>query len=355
MKYSLLLLFSFFSLLYSQDSLMNSKVHHTPDGFRNPYPGFESHGLKSLAKWMLWDRLIKESRKEETDTIKFEIASNNPQWLRKNNSEFSLTWVGHSTLLIQLDGLNILTDPIWSERSSPVSFAGPKRFVKPGISFIDLPKIDIVIISHNHYDHLDTKTIEQLGNDPLYLIPLGLASYFADLGITNYQELDWWEEIKFNNINFVCTPTQHFSGRTLFDRDKTLWCSWVIEGSQKIYFAGDTGYFPAFKDIGKKYGPFDLAAIPIGAYEPRWFMRSVHTDPREAVDIYEDVKAKYFIPIHWGTFQLADEPMKDPPKVLLEEARKRKLDLNLFKILKHGETFVLPKTDKMNQFDISTP
>jgi len=341
----LLFLLFFCATAFSQDSLMQFKAHHAKKGFRNPYPGFENQGYKSLTKWLIWDRLINNSQNELVDTMKFEMAENNPEWLINNKSSFSVTWVGHSTLLIQMDGLNILTDPMWGERASPVSFAGPKRFVEPGIDFEDLPKIDIVIISHNHYDHLDTETIENLGNGPLYLIPLGLASYFEGLNISNYQELDWWEEIKFNNIRFVCTPSQHFSGRNLFDRDKTLWCSWVINGSAKVYFTGDSGYFPGFKQIGKKYGPFDLAAIPIGSYSPSWFMKSVHTDPREAIDIYNDLGAKYFLPIHWGTFQLSDEPVKEPPLILKKEIANRKLDPSRFKILKHGETFILPEVE----------
>jgi N-acyl-phosphatidylethanolamine-hydrolysing phospholipase D len=297
-------------------------------------------------RWLLWERLIKNSRDEDADTIKFEIATNESDWLKENRTSFSITWIGHSSMLIQIDGLNILTDPILSDRASPVGFAGPRRLVDPGLSFEELPDIDIVLISHDHYDHLDKETIEKLGNKPLYLIPLALADFFDDLGITNYQELDWWDEIRFNQVLFACVPAQHFSGRTLFDRNKTLWSGWVISGRQaKIYYAGDTGYFPGFKEIGQRYGPFDVAFLPIGAYKPRWFMKPVHINPVEAVDAYLDVKARYFFPIHWGTFVLADEPMNEPPKMLLEEVKKRNLDASLFKILKHGETFKYPVKD----------
>lgn len=332
--------------LYAQDSIMIKKSHHVYNGFQNPYPGFEQKGFKDLMKWMLWDRLINNSRSEDMDTLHFELAENDPQWLQNNSSLCTVTWIGHSSLLVQMEGLNILTDPVWSERVSPVSFAGPKRLVPPGIKFTDLPEIDIVIISHDHYDHLDKETIKKLGNKPLYIIPLALADFFEDLGITNYQELDWWDEIKFNNVRFICVPAQHFSGRKMFDQNRTLWAGWVLIGKDlKIYYAGDSGYFPGFKEIGKRFGPFDVAALPIGAYKPRWFMKPVHMDPVEAVDAYMDVQAKYFIPIHWGTFVLADEPMYEPPKKLMDEVHKRALNDSLFKILKHGETFTLPLDD----------
>ncbi len=339
----ILILFSLSPLL-GQDSTISAKAHHTRFGFKNPFPGFKEQGVKDMMKWLVWDRFINSERSSEADTVVFELAENDPAWLNENKQEFSITWVGHSSFLIQMEGLNILTDPIWSESVSPVSFIGPSRLVKPGLNFNNLPPIDVVIISHDHYDHLDEETLEKLGNDPFYIVPLGIGEFLEDLEINNFQELDWWDEIGFNGIRFVCTPTQHFSGRTLFDRNQTLWCSWAILGkSTKIYFAGDTGYFPGFKEIGERFGPFDVAMVPIGAYKPRWFMSSVHVDPIQAVDVYQDVKAKYFVPMHWGTFQLSDEPITDPPKVLLKEVSYRNLDLNLFKVLKHGETLIIPE------------
>jgi N-acyl-phosphatidylethanolamine-hydrolysing phospholipase D len=203
----------------------------------------------------------------------------------------------------------------------------------------DLPEIDIVLISHNHYDHLDRNTIEFLGNKPMYLVPLGVGEFFEALEITRYEEFDWWDTIKINTIEFICTPAQHFSGRNLFDSNKTLWCGWILKDTLiSVYFAGDTGYFPVFKEIGEKFGPIDLAAMPIGSYEPRWYMEPVHMNPEQAVDAYLDVKARYFIPIHWGTFNLGEEPIYEPATLLRREIKKRKLDENLFWILKHGET-----------------
>ncbi len=350
---SVLILFVLFSISNSsfcQDSSLFSKDHHISSGFRNPDPGFKKKGFKELAKWMIWDRIINDSNNENLDTVKFEMGNNDPKWLQENTSKFSITWIGHSSLLIQMEGLNILTDPVWGERASPVSFYGPERFVKPGLAFKDLPKIDVVLITHDHTDHLDLETIKKLGNKPFYIISLGLAAFLEDMDITNFQELDWGDEIKFNQMKFTCVPAQHFSGRTVFNRNKSLWSGFIITGkTANIYFAGDTGYNSSFKKIGKRYGPFDVAAIPIGAYMPRWFMKSVHVDPREALDIYMDIKAKYFIPIHWGTFQLADEPVKDPPKLLMKEVNNRKLDASLVKILKHGETFILPQEELVSK------
>ncbi len=227
---------------------------------------------------------------------------------------------------------------------------GPKRHVPPGIAFEDLPLIDVVIISHNHYDHLDRLTIEQLGNKPLYFVPLGIGDFLDDLGISHYEELDWWDTITFNGVKFVCAPSQHFSNRSVFDRNKTLWASWIVVGSeQRIYFGGDTGYFPGFTEIGEKYGPFDIAAVPIGAYLPRWFMGPVHLSPQEAVDAFIDLNADKFLPIHWGTFELADERLDNPPRILKNEIARRELNPDDFWLLRHGETRIYDQEKKILQ------
>ncbi len=313
-------------------------MHHTSDGFANPDPGYIDRGFKDFLKWSVVDRLAGK-KPDKPENYNFEMISNDGQFLRENTEEFTVTWIGHSTLLIQIDGINILTDPIWSERCSPVNFAGPKRHVPPGLAFDDLPEIDVVLISHDHYDHLDKATIKMLGNKPLYLVPLGVGAILRDWGMTRYSEMDWWDSMKFNGVEIVCVPAQHFSGRSLFNRNKTLWSGWVVRGkNQNFYFAGDTGYFPGFKEIGKRYGPFDLAALPIGAYLPRWFMGPVHLSPDEAVDAYIDLRAKKFVAIHWGTFELADEPLDEPPKALAQALKEKKLSDNDFWVLNHGET-----------------
>jgi N-acyl-phosphatidylethanolamine-hydrolysing phospholipase D len=261
--------------------------------------------------------------------------------LRENRNEPTVTWVGHSTLLIQLDGVNLLTDPQWSERASPVPFMGPKRVTRPGLRFEDLPPIHVVLISHDHYDHLDVATVARLAevHRPLFLVPLGLKAWFAALGITSVEELDWWESRSVKGLTLTCLPAQHFSSRTLWDRNRRLWSGWAVVGrAKRLFFAGDTGYYDVFKEIGSRLGPFDLAAIPIGAYVPAVIMRPAHTTPEEALQLFLDVRGRRFLGIHWGTFDLTEEPIEEPPKRVEAEARRRGIDSDRLFLLKHGET-----------------
>lgn len=341
MKYHHIILFLSWSL-FMIFGAGAAQSHHTYDGFRNPYPGFKERDFSDFLRWSVWDRLTGKKPKHPA-TYSFPLADNDGSYLRANHTDFTVTWVGHSTLLIQIEGVTILTDPIWSKRSSPVKFAGPKRQVPPGLALKDLPPVDLVIISHDHYDHLDKETLKKLGNKPFYLVPLGIGSILEDLDIKRYAELDWWDTITFNKLEIICTPAQHFSGRNPLHQNKTLWASWAIRGREhSFYYGGDSGYFTGFSEIGKKFGPFDVAALPIGAYQPRWFMGPVHMDPDEAVRAYLDLKARYFVPIHWGTFQLADEPLDEPPQKLRQSIKARNLPQNNFLILKHGQTKVLP-------------
>lgn len=329
-------------MMFAQES--NRLPHHTADGFRNPFPGFEQRGAGDFFKWVFWDR-ITGKKPAKPDSYNFQIKENDGSLLRENRKDFTITWVGHSSLLIQIDGVNILTDPMWSERSSPVRFAGPRRVVAPGIKMEDLPPIDVVIISHDHYDHLDKNTIKKLGNQPQYLAPLGIGDYLQDWGVSKFQEFDWGDSVRINNLRFFCTPSQHFSGRSPFRRDDTLWCSWVIKGAvHSVYFCGDSGYFPGYKEIGEKYGPFDVAALPIGAYLPRWFMSPVHMDPTEAVQAFLDLNAENFVAIHWGTFDLADDPLDWPPEHLYKAVEEQGLDIQKFWVMKHGETKIVKDT-----------
>ncbi len=319
-------------------SMAVAQSHHTQNGFRNPYPGFENRGLGDVFKWAVIDRVAGE-KPFHPETYPFPLEKNDGKWLRQNDSTFSITWVGHSTMLIQIDGLNILTDPIWSDRASPLSFVGPRRYMPPGLSFDDLPAIDVVLISHDHYDHLDKETIKKLGNKPLYLVPLGIGTLLQNWGIIHFAELDWWESNRVNGIELICLPAQHFSGRTLTDRDQRLWASWLVKGQAiKIYFGGDSGYFPGYKEIGEKYGPIDFTALPIGAYKPRWFMVPVHMGPKEALQAMADLRANTFVPIHWGTFDLADEPLDDPPQYLHALIEEKRLETKRFWFFKHGQT-----------------
>ncbi len=318
--------------------LLRDGSHHSKHGFKNPSSQFKEISFWDFMKWKVFEGL-KDHKPQKPREYYFETIESNGRLFNQDKDQSAITWIGHSTLLIQTEGLNILTDPIWSERCSPVSFAGPKRYVAPGVEFNHLPPIDVVVISHNHYDHLDKNVIKKLADQSIYLVPLGVGKQMQKWGIKRFKELDWWDSTMVNGMDFVCTPAQHFSGRTAFARNKSLWCSWVLRGkSNNLYFAGDSGYFSGFQIIGEQYGPFDIAAIPIGAYLPRWFMAPVHVDPQQAVHVFLDVKAKVFIPIHWGTFDLADEPLDAPPKELLVEINERKLEPANFWILKHGET-----------------
>ncbi len=318
----------------------NSSVQPHFDGHRyfNPFATFQSRSKWATLKWLVWDHTIAKKRTAAMEHPDFEMGHNDAQWLAQNRQQFSLTWIGHSTLLIQMQGVNILTDPIFSERASPLSFVGPKRIMPPGLPFKALPPIDLVLISHDHYDHLDKNTILRLGNNPFYIVPLGVGKILRSWGITHYVEADWGDEIKFDKMEIICAPAQHFSGRTPFGQNTTLWAGWILKGaSQTFYFAGDTGYFRGFSEIAQAYGPIDFAALPIGAYAPRWFMRPVHLDPEEALQAFKDLRANIFVPIHWGTFNLADELPQEPVKILQRKARMLGLDDRIW-LFKHGET-----------------
>jgi L-ascorbate metabolism protein UlaG (beta-lactamase superfamily) len=274
------------------------------------------------------------------------MASPEVAFLRANKSETTLTWIGHATVLLQIGGRNILTDPHLSERASPVSFAGPRRRVPPGLTLEQLPHVDAVVISHNHYDHLDADTITQLaaqaGGPPQFYVPLGLRRWFNELGIATVTELDWWESREMAGVKIHCVPVQHWSQRTLADRNQALWGGWVIEHpALRFFFTGDTGYSQDFKDIERRFGRFDVAAIPIGAYEPRWFMAPFHVNPAEAVQIHLDLKARYSLGIHWGTFEMTDEPLDEPPVVLERELSRLGIAPERFIVLRHGQTWRL--------------
>lgn len=312
--------------------------HHRVGGFANVNP--TAHPASAWVRTRFFVARI-FSTTFAPKTASFPVYANDGRALRENRGEPTVTWVGHATLLIQLDGVNVLTDPQWSARASPVSFAGPRRVMPPGLRIEDLPPIHVVVISHDHYDHLDVDTVKRLAaaHRPLILVPLGLKAWFADLGIGDVEELDWWDERSVQGLTFTCVPAQHFSGRTPWDRNRRLWSGWVVAGRERrFYFAGDSAYFDGFKEIGARLGPFDLAAIPIGAYLPPVIMKGSHTSPEEALAAFADVRARHFVPIHWGTFDLADEPLDEPPRLLRDEARRLKLGPDRVWLFRHGET-----------------
>lgn len=253
-----------------------------------------------------------------------------------------ITFINHSTFLIQVDGLNILADPIWSKRASPFQWIGPKRMKLPGIKFEDLPHIHVVILSHNHYDHLDLQTMRMVfgAHHPRIITPLGIKSFLDQQYITGATEADWWGEFELNNtVKIQLVPAQHFSGRGLLDRDATLWCGYVIKTSKgNIYFAGDTGYNKQlFQDIGSQCGPIKISLLPIGAYKPNWFMSPIHTSPEESIKIHLDVQSQSSIATHFGTFPIADDGLDEPVEALHSARRKYNLRPEEFLILKEGE------------------
>ena len=227
----------------------------------------------------------------------------------------SVTWIGHSTMLVRMDGVTFLTDPIFSERASPVAFAGPQRRVPPGVPLSELPPIDFVLISHDHYDHADVASIAALAQrGARFIVPLGLGDLVRDAGGTA-SELDWWESVDVGAVQVHCVPSQHFSGRSALNSNDRLWSGWVVAGpTRRFYHAGDTGYFDGFKEIGARLGPIDLAAVPIGAYDPPAIMQFVHLNPEEAVQAALDLRATRVVAMHYGTFDLTDEPLDEPPR-----------------------------------------
>ena len=313
-------------------------AHHREHGFANTNPTFSRPSWWTRVSFFA-TRIFETTFNPKRET--FPVATNDGAALRANTGDPLVTWVGHATLLVQLDGVNVLTDPQWSRRASPVSFAGPKRVTPPGLAFDQLPPVHVVVISHDHYDHLDVDTVRRLAVEhrPIFLVPLAMKAWFADLGIHDVEEFDWWDARTVRGVTFTCVPAQHFAQRTLWDMNRRLWAGWTMAGrNRRLFFAGDTAYFDGFKEIGARLGPFDLAAIPIGAYLPPAIMKSVHTDPRDALDVFADVRARAMIPIHWGTFDLADEPLAEPPQLLERLARERGLGPDRVWILKHGET-----------------
>lgn len=268
------------------------------------------------------------------------LVVNHGEALRANTTRPTLTWIGHATFLVQLDGVNVLTDPHWGTRASPLGFVGPRRLVPPGLRFEDLPHIQAVIISHDHYDHLDAHTVAELARQhhPTFFVPLGLKAWFTRIGIENVVELDWWQSRTLDGVTFTCTPAQHSSGRTLTDHDERLWSSWVLTGRDKrFFFAGDTGYDPAMKEIGGRLGPFDATALPIGGYRSYEGNHPNHLNPEEAVQLFADVHGHVLVPMHWGTFELNREPFREPPDRLLKEARRRGIERQVA-VLSPGQT-----------------
>lgn len=318
-------------------------AHHTDKGFDNPYLKKTKRGFLKYFKMRYFGGekyadYAANAHKVVTVKADLELIAN-------PGEDLQITWIGHATMLVQYQGINILTDPQFSDRASPVGWAGPKRYNPPALKIAGLPKIDYIVISHSHYDHLDTKSVQALGSGPLWLVPLRLKDWFIDKGIKPERviEFDWWDRNNLDGAIITATPAQHWSARTFWDRRKTLWASWMMEiGDKTVWYSGDTGYNPVqFKEIGGKFPKIDAALISIGAYEPRWFMKDMHINPEEAVQIFEDIGAPYSLGIQWGTFQLTAEPIDDPPVKLKEALEKKDIPFDNFAIIKIGETKII--------------
>ena len=301
--------------------------------FFNPAPEVHHASGGDLLKWML-------SRKRGP-WRRVHAEPGPPPPRRVEGDALRVTLVGHATLLVQMDGLNLLTDPVWAPRVSPVGFAGPKRFRPPGVRFEDLPPIDLVLLSHNHYDHCCLPTLRRLAaahDAPPIVTGLGNAALLEKHGIPGAVELDWWEDTRVGEARVVGVEMQHFSGRGPRDRDRTLWLGLVVEHPRagRVLFCGDTGYGPHFERIRERVGVPRLALLPIGAYRPRWFMKWVHVDPDEAVRAHLDLGAMTSVGMHYGTFALADDGM-DEPIADLETARAtHAVHPDAFRLLAHG-------------------
>ncbi|MFI8415696.1 MBL fold metallo-hydrolase [Serratia sp. NPDC078593] len=318
-----------------------NKPHHTPHGFRNLEPSLRQKG--DLQRWQ--DERKKQGLPKPPRGGYQQFTANWWQSADLSGEHDCVWWLGHAALLLRLSGRYVLIDPALSPRASPLSFYGPKRRTPPPLKVRQLPAVDVVLISHNHYDHLDRRTVRQLIQrfpNATFIVPLGLKNWFRHYRTTRVEELDWWESRSFGDMTFHATPARHWSMRSLWDRNRSLWCGWVIHHPNlRFYFSGDSGYSERLADIGERLGPFDLAALPIGAYAPRWFMQEQHMSPEQSVRLYQQLKQPRVIPIHWGVFELADESLDEPPQQLKQALSAAGIHHHQFDLLKIGQRIEL--------------
>ncbi len=320
--------------------------HFNGKRFYNPAKPQQGQGFFEFLKWRL------TSQSKPWPLCVDNVLEDRPPF-RVEGSDLRVSSVGHVTFFIQTQGLNILTDPVWSDRASPLSWIGPKRVHAPGIRFEDLPVIDIVLLSHNHYDHLDLQTLKKLWerDKPRIITPLGndaiIHAFDPKIGVEVY---DWGDKVQISDqISIHLEPMHHWSARGIFDRNKALWAAFVIESAgDNIYFVGDSGYGKGdyFKQALAKHRSFRLAFLPIGAFKPEWFMSYSHMGPREALKAFQDLDKPYTIPTHYSVFPLADDGYNEALELFKEETQKQGIDLNIFKPLKVGESWLVPKNNK---------
>ncbi len=326
--------------------------HHRANGFQNNHLDFTPKSIGELSRWR-WAALrdgLPKAPQAPTPMVAPDLVFLQANARAGAAMQPSATWIGHATVLVQAGGINMLTDPIFSERASPLSFIGPQRAQPPGLALHQLPRIDLVVVSHNHYDHCDAPSLQALnaqpGGPPLFVVPLGVKAWLAELGISHAVELDWWQAHKLNDqTEVVLTPVQHWSGRGLADRLATLWGGFALFTPDfQVFHAGDTGYSPDFAEIRRRFSNrqgergFDLAMLPVGAYEPRWFMATQHINPQESVRIHRDLAAVSSLGMHWGTFELTDEALDEPPRALEAARRAAGVSAEAFFLLAVGET-----------------
>ncbi|MBC8068253.1 MAG: MBL fold metallo-hydrolase [Deltaproteobacteria bacterium] len=300
------------------------------DGSRNP------HGLGTVLKWKLG---LHDGRKIDASALAEVPRVANDGTALRGALHPSLTWIGHASYLVQLGGRSLLIDPVFSARLAVIPRNGP-----PGLAIADLPRIDVVLVTHNHRDHMDAPSLRGLGPAPVYVVPQGLGPWFVRAGLPRVVELAWWEQREIEGFDITFVPSQHWSRRGLFDENETLWGGYVIaRDGVRVYHSGDTAWFDGFAEIGRRVGPIEAAMLPIGAYEPRWFMRSQHMDPVEAIDAFEALGAQRFVAMHWGTFKLTDEDLLEPPMLLREHWERRGLADARREIPAIGETIRLDR------------
>lgn len=312
--------------------------HYDGEKFFNPWLKEEDKSFWQLLKWRMTGNPKDWPEQVENPPMELNVKDTS----KIPEGEVYVTFINHSTCLIQTKDLTLITDPVYSKRVSPVSFAGPARVRPPAVPFDKLPKIDVVIISHNHYDHLDLDTLEKISkrDGSKFIVPLGDKDLLEVEGIDNVLEADWWQEFQLTDItSLTMTPVQHWSARGLFDRRDSLWGGYVISQKNKqIYFAGDTGYGPHFLKTKERFKTIDLSLIPIGAYLPRWFMKTYHVNPKESVQAHLDLESKQSIGIHFGTFKLTDEGIDDPKADLIQAKKERSVPDESFVVPIHGKT-----------------
>jgi N-acyl-phosphatidylethanolamine-hydrolysing phospholipase D len=304
--------------------------------FFNPWGPQSIGGLVDVLKWQLFSR----NPYDKSGPLAVPRVANDGASLAGVEHSATVTWVGHATFAVHDEGDVFLTDPHFGNRA-----LFPRRLMPPGIPIESVPANAFAVLSHNHYDHLDAWTVAKLPAAMPWFVPLGLGEWFRKRGRTNVVELDWWQSAQHGRFTITCLPAQHWSRRIEQGTNATLWCSWLVDsGLRKYFFAGDTGYFPGFAEYGRRFGPIDVAMLPIGAYEPRWFMQYQHMDPADAYQAFLDLRARTMIGMHWGTFDLTDEPADLPPRVLADVVKQAGGDASRAIVLAIGEQWHVPKS-----------